>query len=379
MNRLPRSLDQRLGLPSLALTARAPRLSRVWAALVGLSLLSGCSVSLTAVPVSPKAREEMGRTKGIPYYMPRPYLLVTRNVELSEEDLAAAGMPAGPGTAAVGSLRERVEASSGAVRSMVPTSPSAPAAGEPVGTLDEGISAVGGPASSLAVKAGQVVPTYRMQVVYLPDLARQYALQQHSGPFASGSVKYELEGGWLFKGTEITQENVAGEIISATTSGVASILGTSLEQVFASLFPIPTEDYGVSSVGGSAGLDLSPRIWLFEIDNDAQGRLSINMKEPFFEWPPRETRATRAPIGAGAGGRDPESSDVSLPSTGGTKPSTGGASTGGASTGGTSTGGASTGGSGGSSLPPPTQPPANPGAVPSTQGGSAPQGGPSIR
>lgn len=259
---------------------------------LGLSLLAGCTgATLTAIPISPKARQEMGRDHGIPYYVPRPYLLVTRDVAISDEALTAAGMvpaaEAGP--------------SSVAGRSHPPAAP-APGEGGPTSEAlgYDGLSSISPPAPGTVV-----IPTYKFKVIYLPDLTRQYALQQRGAPFTNTTLKLELEGGWMFKGTEVTSENKLPDLIESTTSGVANILGASMEQVFASLFPIPTGEAGVSSAGGSSQPDLSPRIWLFEIAEAPEGGLAINLEKPFFEWPREAPRPVSRPPVLSGGGADP--------------------------------------------------------------------------
>lgn len=301
--------------------------------LLGLLLTAtvGCGPKLTAIPISPRARAEMGADHGIPYYVPRPFLLVTRNIEVTDESLVNAGIVTdAEGNTVVGPLRNDRPAISGrsagsAGKTTTGTGTGAasggesPAAGAVASVPGAVVSSTGGagvsalpgreedgaegPASAVA----QLIPTYRFRVVYLPDLSRQYALQQRGSAFGSTTVKYELEGGWMFKGTEISAESRLPEVIEATTSGAASILGASLEQVFASLFPIPQPESGVSGVGGGSSLDLSPRIWLFEIQADDRGQLNINTQKPLFEWPPRADGPRRVPV---EGSRDPGMGDV---------------------------------------------------------------------
>lgn len=297
--------------------------------LLGLLLWSapGCGPRLTAIPVSPRARAEMGADHGIPYYVPRPFLLVTRNIEVSDDALVNAGIVADAGgNSVLGSLRSdkpaiNTRTASGAARSSAGADGATPSVngGGAGGSGSGGVSSLSGGVSSLGgggddggdeSTAASLVPTYRIRVVYLPDLSRQYALQQRGAGFGSTQIKYELEGGWMFKGTEISSESKLPEVIEATTSGVASVLGASMEQVFASLFPIPQPDSGVSAVGSGSNLDLSPRIWLFEIQADDRGQLSINTQKPFFEWPPRQESTRRVPVDVS---RDPGPGDVAPP------------------------------------------------------------------
>lgn len=276
--------------------------------------LMGCGARLTAIPISPKARAEMGADHGIPYYAPRPYLLVTRNIAVTDEALASAGMGTNEeGAVLAGTLKPNgaaraaaAAAGAGALPATSPGGSDAPGGGggaEPEGGISSMEDREGGSTVTHAI------PTYAFRVVYLPDLSRQYALQQRGGGFGNTNVKFELEGGWLFKGTEISSESILPQVIEATTTGIASVLGASLEQVFASMFPIPQDVAGVSSVGDGGGLDLSPRIWLFEILADEAGRLNIDTRKPFFEWPPRDGYGGgRPPVDVG--GRDPGPGDV---------------------------------------------------------------------
>lgn len=251
--------------------------------LFAAAVFPACSARLVAVPISERARMEMGSSTGIPYYVPRPYLLVTRNLVIDEAALNAAGL---------------VVQREGGISAEAPADGQAPADG------------VAGVSSTVGVQAA---PTYDFKVVYLPDLTRQYALQQRSGILSSSSIKFELIGGWMFTGTEITNESQVPETISATMGGIANILGSSIEQVFAGLFPAPAEDSGISGVGGEAAPveDIGPKVWLFEISEGPLGTLRVNTDRPFFEWPPAGRSSLRyRPALVPGTGRDPDIGDI---------------------------------------------------------------------
>jgi hypothetical protein len=272
-------------------------------------VVGGCTPArLTVVPVSERARLEMGSTNGVPYYVPRPYLLVTRDVDITDDLLAKAGISAdGPARGLAGSTSVPRAATTGT------TSGTGNGATKPPASGVSGLEDTEAP----RVKA---VPSYHFKVIYLPDLARQYAIQQRGGTFNNYQVKYELENGWMFKGTELSSETKIAETIEASSSGIGTILGSSIEQIMSALFPIPVPDAGVSGVSGEAAADVGPKIWLFEISDGPQGTLRINTERPFFEWPRDEGRSRRGYHPPVESGRDPDAADLPSRPTGTPRP-----------------------------------------------------------
>lgn len=251
--------------------------------LIPSSMLSiGCATGqLVAVPISDTAKKEMNKIEGIPYYIPRPYLLITRNIEISSE------------------LVNQIQTDSKTgVYSEKPDEESPPVSSvEKTAQKDQG--------------GYHMKPVYHFKIIYLPDLTRQYALKQKGIAFSKSSLKYELENGWMFKGTEITSESQVPQIIDSVANGVSSVFGSSIEQLISSFSKQPTS---ISTAGASGvtsysnDLPLSPKIWIFEI-SEASGILKINTEKPFFEWP-KENKSLRPAVEAVT--KDPEKTDTNL-------------------------------------------------------------------
>jgi len=290
------------------------RILRSGSLLLVAVLLGGCAVRLTAIPVSERARLEMGSDTGIPYYVPRPYLLVTRDIELTDDALLEAGVvpDQNAGVSAVSipvttSVSADASGSSADAASTGDNSTQAEGQGEAVTAAGTIANVTAGTIAGTSPEGGterpitfHTAPTYQFRVIYLPDLTRQYALQQRGGAFSSVTLRYELKGGWMFTGTELTAETRLPETIEATTTGLANILETqSIGQVFQKFFPSTSDGGDTSGVSGigprSTPRDKppGPKIWLFEISDGPRGTLHINLEEPFFQWPLDDGDRTR--------------------------------------------------------------------------------------
>lgn len=249
--------------------------------LLGLGMLPGCAIKMTAVPISETARKEFGYgTRGIPYYLPRPYLLVTRNVTLPP--LPVAGDK---------------------------TSPPDPTRVDTTATAAPGVST-----------DTPVQPRYQIQVIYLPDLSRQYALQQEGG-FGNTALVYALQGGWMFTGLNVETQTKVPETISAVANGLSTVLGTSLEDILTHDMRMEEAGAGLSGVDDPMAEDISPRIWIFEISQTPAGVMFVDTKHPFFEWPTDEI-SPASPNGSGPdpGGNVPLPFPLFVPPTTPTQP-----------------------------------------------------------
>ena len=142
-----------------------------------LVLLGGCATRIRAVPLSAAAAAD--ETRGaIPYYLPKPYLVVARNVR-------ATGGKEAPGTAAP-------VASDGAA--------------------------------------------YTYQIVYLPDLRLKYGVQ-----FTRGSGTYDanfaLEDGWRFTGLTAKADAKTPETIAAVGGLIKELTAAGLSLATAKGLP----------------------------------------------------------------------------------------------------------------------------------------------
>jgi len=156
-------------------------------------LLAGCATTITSFPLSKVARKEYSR-EGIPYYLPRPYLLITKNFVVND----AGKKPESPQP----DLKSNVP---------VPT-----------------------PSTN-----GDV---FAWQIIFLPDPDQKYAVRFHCGT-GSQTTNFDLINGWQLSGlrsqsdakTKETIESI-GTAVKDITSGPTSI-ATSLITSLAPLLP----------------------------------------------------------------------------------------------------------------------------------------------
>lgn len=195
-----------------------------------------------------------GKTvEGIPYYFPKTYLLVTKNVAVVQRAIPPASKPAGK-------KKDRKEDG-----------------GEPISK----------PPDQIKISD----PKYAFQVIYLPDLEKGPIYIKMSAGFGSVTANFPLINGWQFTGGTIsidsqTDENMtalgsfAGSMASlATTSSGTSDSGfvSSLEKVLAMLLDEKPEAPGIDETTVKDKLiknledalkNLKPGIWLFEMKWD---------------------------------------------------------------------------------------------------------------
>lgn len=178
-------------------------------------VLSGCATTMTCVPMSPKALEE-GNRDAIPYYLPKPYLLVTKNVN------------------AIGDKKMKETSK---VTEREKTTETTKESSEPVSV------------------SGSI---YSYQIVYLPDLRYKYGLK-----FSKGSGTYEssfkLEDGWRFTGLTSKGDAKIPETILATGNLVKELTAAGAALVKAVWTP---------PVPPPADKEQPATIWVYEIRDD---------------------------------------------------------------------------------------------------------------
>jgi hypothetical protein len=164
------------------------------AACVGLALtLTGVGCLGPKLEAS-KLRSE--RQEGMPYYLPRPYLLVTKNFNL-------------------------VETTTKTTRTTKPDGTQIEVVEEAVASPDEG---------RRQTAAGKTV--YAYQVIYLPDQCQLYGLRVARG-IGTLDSRIELEDGWKFTGTSLETDSKTPETIEALGKPVSE-LGKALAGALAS-------------------------------------------------------------------------------------------------------------------------------------------------
>lgn len=152
--------------------------------------LCGCATTPYSIPLSHKAKAQ-SPGKGIPYYLPHPYLVVTKNLVFvaTEKTESTANQAAGKTTAENANKNPDKNDSS----------------------LKSGNSAKNDAASNK--------DTYAMQVIYLPDADQKYALYYNRGTGTCDSI-VTLVDGWKMTGLNTKSDAQTAEIIKAVGSAL---------------------------------------------------------------------------------------------------------------------------------------------------------------
>ncbi len=183
----------------MKLTARV-FCSGVVCATVLSAVVAGCA-SVTAVPVDPATGQaKKDGAHGIPYFLPRPYLLVT------EVPVDTPAVPTDKGDGKGGGAADK-----GAGIDKKPAA------------TDDGSGTAPSPTSDQSF--GMFTKQYGVKLIYLPDYEHPMVLRQRAG-FGSTTLKPTLQNGWMMTALDSsadskTAETLAsiGTILSATHGG----------------------------------------------------------------------------------------------------------------------------------------------------------------
>ncbi len=186
--------------------------------LISSVLLTGCSSSITAISLKDKNENK----KAIPYYLPQPYLLITKDYShLGTETIKT----------------EKITSEN-----------TQKPAEKPSGTATEETTTTAKPVSI-------TVNGFTYKVIYLPNLAEKYGLIYNSGSGES-DLSFTLKDGWMFTGLNLESDTQIDETITAMSSLVGSIAKAVVPYKG---FPWPASEP-----------ELEPAIWLFKMTFDGE-------------------------------------------------------------------------------------------------------------
>jgi hypothetical protein len=208
-----------------------------WTMLVATAtLLTGCATTITSVPLSPRACKD-ARANSIPYYLPRPYLLVTKNFAVSESVKKAE-------TSKQTELAKTTEKST-----------------------ETTTASVSAPATEADVIA--------WQIIYLPDLDQKYGLRFKRG-WGNYDTTINLVDGWQLAGIN----HKADAQTAATIGAIGTAVKDALSAIPAALLPVPL----TKGQGQSEDIKSKPQpqkanaeFWLYDIGD-------LNRSSPVFHW-----------------------------------------------------------------------------------------------
>lgn len=204
---------------------------------ISVLFLTGCGSTITVKKISDD-------DKGIPYYLPKPYLLITQGFSATEykEKVTENKNEKSDGSVTTKTVKEQV----------------------PVTTQSDQVA-------------------YSMKIIYLPDLRAKYGIAFNPGAGKSDS-NFALENGWkLTSLTENTDTKVA-ETITATAA-----LATALTPM---LTAIKTADISVTAqelIEFTKVPEKAPEysICIYEMVLDGNDTI-FNLDKPVFKWSSKE-------------------------------------------------------------------------------------------
>jgi len=208
--------------------------------LISSMLLTGCSSSITAISL--KAPNE--NKKAIPYYLPQPYLLITKDFShLATKTIKT---------------------------EEITTGDTQDQAGEVSGTEKKETSTTAEPVSI-------TVNGFTYKIIYLPNLAEKYGLVYNSGSGVS-DLSFTLKNGWMFTGLNLKSDTQIDETITALSSLVSSVA-----KAAEPLFRAQAIEIGEGPEPEVAREpELKPAIWLFKMTVDGEkitfDRVSLDFK-----------------------------------------------------------------------------------------------------
>jgi len=212
--------------------------------------LCGCATTPYSVPVSETAKRETPG-KGIPYYLPHPYLVITKNLTfVTSAEKAASSSTSATTEKQSGSQVFNVKCSNNKEDT------------DKTKSDQNNCSSVNNAASAK--------DTYAMQVIYLPDRSQKYALYCHRGT-GTYDASVTLVDGWKLSGLNTKSDAKTAEIIQAIGSAakdVASVAGEILKGgIEEAVKPAAKEEKTTEVVG----------IWIYDLMGDKPF-------SPVFKW-----------------------------------------------------------------------------------------------
>lgn len=205
---------------------------------ISLILLAGCGSTVEVVPLS-KGAKEVSAESGVPYYLPMPCMLITKNISVT---------------------RTIIQQSSDNSANQNTDEKKAQASGTKQKNANLQVLTVKSPI------ADANKDHYEFQIIYLPDIDKQYGIRitKGTGTF-NGNIK--LEDGWKLTELNAVSDAQTKDIITAAGSAVPNIISA-----FKSLQRFsPFEEKPKEKIAPSQEL------WIYRIE--AGGSL-----KPIFYW-----------------------------------------------------------------------------------------------
>lgn len=230
--------------------------------LLGFLILSACAgVSFRQLDPS-DLRAKAGAPEGAVYYLPRPYLLVTRLPQTGAGPVQPSPVANVTPPPSRGGARRRGQDAQSPLPIDFTQIPMTRGGAET-------------PAASAATSLGAsdqsfslVVGNYAIKLVYLPDMSRPMSMSVRSGLFGVSSLNPTLQNGWMLTDFEASAEN----------SGFADVLNAVAGLINTGVLGGATGGAAAAGGGGASAAAVDGEVLppgLYDFDFDAEtGRLT---------------------------------------------------------------------------------------------------------
>jgi len=206
--------------------------------------LTGCGSSVSVKKLSDK-------DTGIPYYLPKPYLLITSGLSATvyQPKVTEKTTENKDGTRTITKIEEKVP-----------------------------------------VKSGANGAAYSMEIIYLPDLRDKYGIEINPG-FGKSETKVTLENGWKLTSLAENTDTKVPETITAT-AGLVSAVGS---------LPILTGEtpkegakalWKADKTHGKTEEAAECSICIYELVLD-NGNMKFDLNKPVFKWSQKVTQSQK--------------------------------------------------------------------------------------
>ena len=186
--------------------------------------LTGCGSSVSV-------RKMDDSSTGIPYYLPKPYLLITSGLSATVYQPKI--------------TEETTEKPDGSKTTTTTT-------------------------EKVPVRSSANGAAYSMEIIYLPDLRDKYGIKINPG-FGKSETKVTLENGWKLTSLAENTDTKVPETITAT-AGLVSAVGS---------LPFKGLTIGEPAVATTEAIEYSICIYELVLDN---GNMRFDVEHPIFQW-----------------------------------------------------------------------------------------------
>lgn len=242
--------------------------------LIILVLCLGCTpTTIKVIPLSKKAMKE--KNHAIPYYLPKPYLLLTKNISTTITKQISKKETKKDGIVIETITKESIHGDQNTTDCQTETEKFS----KKDNTNIEKTSKIIRPTKDF----NRLSDIYSYQIIYLPDLDYKYGIEIDKGESGTFDTEISLENGWKLTGINMASDTKSAETISAvgeTISALGSVLEKAVIPRLSEFEDIP-EDTLKTLISTLKEMDRIPELWLYSLEFDGKKYIW----ECVLKWP----------------------------------------------------------------------------------------------